>query len=209
MSFDSDKAYVLNFFQNYILKYIITDLKRLNKIRQKKNGTGACTIPQAIATFSALDLLGYLVHPQDIKETRMSFSDVLNNQQFFPELKEYSSHPNFFNSFRDNIRSIMVHRFSLTKYDITKNKKKILFFERNGIQIFNVSYFTRIAIKAILKVHSDIQGDTFRINGCSRNESIEKLKDKINRLKSYEAESFLRLENIDTLTVTIETTHSI
>lgn len=103
----------------------------------------------------------------------------------------------------------MVHRFSLTKYDITKNKKKILFFERNGIQIFNVSYFTRIAIKAILKVHSDIQGDTFRINGCSRNESIEKLKDKINRLKSYEAESFLRLENIDTLTVTIETTHSI
>src|SRR5688572_3604781 len=144
MSYETNKAEVLALFDNHIIKYVIKDLEVLDSIEPDALGAGACAIPQAISTFAALDLIGYLIHPQDVKVVGMSFTDLLNNDTYFPEIKQYSSHANFFASFRDDLRSIMAHRFSLTKYDITKSNNGYLFVEDGGSHIFNTSHLTRI-----------------------------------------------------------------
>lgn len=144
MSYDINKQEVLKLFDYHIMKYIIKDLEVLDSIISDNAGTGGCAIPQAISTFSALDLIGYLVHPQEIKPVGMSFSELLKNEIYFPGFKEYTCHINFLDSFRDNIRSIMVHRYSLVGYEITKNDTEQLFWNNGNNQTFNASYFTKM-----------------------------------------------------------------
>mgnify|MGYP007097323165 FL=1 len=51
MSYLVNKAEVMEFFDNHIMKYIITDLEILNKIKADDSGIGGCAIPQALSTF--------------------------------------------------------------------------------------------------------------------------------------------------------------
>ena len=107
MSYLVNKAEVMEFFDNHIMKYIITDLEILNKIKADDSGIGGCAIPQALSTFSALDLMGYLLHPQDIETNKMTFSDLLKNSKYFPEFETFSTKDNFILSFKDNLRNII------------------------------------------------------------------------------------------------------
>ena len=165
MSYLVNKAEVMEFFDNHIMKYIITDLEILNKIKADDSGIGGCAIPQALSTFSALDLMGYLLHPQDIETNKMTFSDLLKNSKYFPEFETFSTKDNFILSFKDNLRNIIAHRFSLAKYDITKSDENHLFFEYKGQQTFNVSYLTKITINFIRRIRDEIYNDQLNING--------------------------------------------
>lgn len=208
MSYESDKKEVLDFFDNHILKYIIVDLEVLNEIKATRLGGGGCSIPQASSTFSALDLIGYLIHQQDITTVGMSFSSLLKNKVYFPEFSEYSTKAKFFDSFRDNFRSIMAHRFSLAKYDIAKTEDNYLFVEKTGRQIFNVSYFTKITIKAIKKIYEEIQNDQLVIPTFSKEKTMKKVKDRITKLKEFEGSVFVLLNDLPT-TATTQTTCSL
>ena len=191
MSYETDKLQVLDFFENHIIKYIIVDLEKLEETKADSSGAGGCAIPQASSTFSALDLIGYLIHPLDIRTVDMSFSNLLSNETYFPEFKKYSSQVKFFESFKDNLRSIMVHRFSLAKYDIAKTNDNHLFVEKNGRQVFNTSYFTRITINVINKIYTEIINNKFTINGLSKEASMVKIKDRITKLKDFEGKIYV------------------
>jgi hypothetical protein len=138
----------------------------------------------------------------------MSFTNLLNNEVYFPELKKYSKQTKFFDSFRDNLRSIMAHRFSLAKYDIAKTHDVHLFVEKSGRQIFNVSYFTKITIETIKKIYTEIRSDKFLIMGFSKQETMEKMKERIVKLKDYEGKIYVPLTDLPSTTTT-ETTSSI
>lgn len=209
---ENDKTVVLDFFENHIIKYVVKDLEILNTIEAVENGAGGCAIPQASSTFSALDLIGYLIHPQDIRPVNMNFSDLLKNEKYFPELSEYKSNDSYFNSIRDYIRTYLVHRYVMTKYDIMKNNDiDVLFIDNGGRNVFNVAFFTKIAIKAIQKIYSDITNDQFVINGYSNEKSVKMIKEKLDKLKSYDFEGKKNLELTDlmTSTITLETTKSL
>lgn len=209
MSYENDKSDVLDLFENHIIKYIIKDLEALDSIKADGFGVGGCAIPQATSTFSALDLMGYLIHTENRRTTQMSFTELLKNELYFPDYKDYSTYTEFFDSFRDDLRSVMVHRFSLTKYDIAKIETSSLFIEEQGKTIFNVSHFTKMTIKAIKKIYQEIKDDTFIINGYSKEESMEKIKNKIAELKNYNSTNFRLIENLPTSTSTTETTRSL
>lgn len=209
MSYTNNKAIVINLFDNHIIKYIVKDLEILNSIEADSSGYGGCAIPQASSTFAALDLIGYLIHPQELKTVSMSFTDLLKNNQYFPDFVEYTSDINFFDSFKENIRSVMVHRFSLSKYDIAKADTNHLFYEQDGRQIFNTSFFTKTTIVAINKICNNIKNDSFVINGYDKEYTMEKIKNRIEKLKDFEGKYFSNLINLPISTTTTETTSSL
>jgi len=209
MSYNSDKELVIGFFETHILKYIVTDLKVLNDITANSNGEGGCAIPQAISAFSAIDLIGYLTSAQNVSPIRMHFTEILKNANYFPEIKDLAHHEDFFNSFRDDIRSVMAHRFSLVKYDIEKSKVDILLTNRNGDTVFNVSYFTKLVIKSIETIFDSIKNDSFIIDGVSAGDSVKKVKDKIIELKQFESKYYTQTTEIVINTTCTETTKSI
>lgn len=209
MSYETDKDEVIKLFDNHIMKYIVKDLEVLDSIKPDSCGAGACTIPQAISTFAALDLIGYLTHSQDVRTVGMSFIELLKNDTYFPEFRQYISHSNFFYSFRDNLRSIMTHRFSLTKYDITKNSNRHLFVEEGGRQIFNASCFTKMTLTAIRNIYQMITTDSFIINGYTKEVTMEKIRTRIEKLKAFDGNNFLPLSNVPISTTTTQTTSSL
>jgi hypothetical protein len=209
MSYENNKLDVLSLFDNHIIKYVVKDLLVLDSIKADDLGLGGCSIPQAISTFSALDFIGYLIHTENIKTIGMSFTELLKNELYFPDFKDYSIHEKFFHSFRDDIRSVMVHRFSLIKYDIAKIKTSNLFIKGHDVEIFNVSYFTKMTINAINKIYDDIKNDTFKIDGFSKEASMENIKNKILNLKIHNSYKINLLENEPTSTISLETTRSL
>lgn len=209
MIFETNKAKVLQLFESHILRYVIKDLEVLDSISPDALGAGGCTIPQAISTFASLDLIGFLTHPQEIKTVNMCFTDLLKNESYFPDLKLYSTQEKFFDSFRENVRSIMVHRFSLSKYDIAKIYNNDLFIRENGREIFNISFFTKMTIGAIRKIHHQIRNDTYFINGYSKELTMEKMANRIEKLKNFASRDFLNLPNLLSATTNTETTRSL
>lgn len=209
---ESNKKEVLDFFENHIIKYVVKDLEILNKIEADGEGVGGCAIPQASSTFSALDLIGYLIHPQDeIRPVKMSFSDLLKKEKYFPELSDYKSNEPFFNSIRDYIRTYLAHRYLMTKYDVAKIDIDKLFIVNKGRIVFNVAFFTKITVKAIKEICSDITNDLFVINDYSNEKSIKMVKERLDKLKSYdfEGKNNVELTDLTTSTVTFETTKSL
>ena len=210
MDYKANKAAVLDLFDNHILRYIIKDLEKLIEIEADDFGAGGCAIPQAISTFAVLDLIGYITHPQDeISTVGGSFGNIIINKKYFLGFKKLLDHPNFLDSFRDNIRSIMVHRFLLAKYDIAKTLDNELFIQKKDRQIFNVTYFTKITIDATKKIYDEISGDLFFINGFSKEESLYKMNNKIGRLKEFGGRKYAELTNLTIPTTCIQTTSSV
>jgi len=208
---DINKKEVLDFFKNHIIKYVVSDLEKLNKIEADGEGVGGCAIPQASSTFSALDLVGYLIHPQDVKEVDMSFTNLLKNKKYFPELSDYKLIDDFFDSFRSYVRTILAHRYLMTKYDIAKVNIDKLFFDDKGRTVFNVAFFTKISIEAIEKIYSDIKSGQFKIDSNTNEESIKMVKEKLNKLKSFDFKGIKNAELTGLMTINIpfETTKSI
>jgi hypothetical protein len=206
MSYEINRNSVLEIFENHIIKYIVKDLVALNRVMPDESGAGGCAIPQASSTFAALDLIGYLVHPQELRGVGMHFTDLLKDNTYFPELQQYLQTEESCDSFRDNIRSIMSHRFLLTKFGIAKINYQGLFLEIDGDLVFNATYFTKITIRVINEIYQQIKNDTFIINGCSREETMEKIKNKIDKLKAYEGKGFIPPNNLQTITLPPKTT---
>ena len=208
---ENNKKEVLDFFENHIIKYVATDLEKLNEIEADGEGVGGCAIPQASSTFSALDLIGYLIHPEDREAVGMSFSDLLKNKIYFPELSNFELLENFFESFRNNVRTILAHRYLMTKYDVAKINIDELFINYEGRVVFNVAFFTKISIKAIKKIYCDIKKGEFKIDSYSNEESIKMVKEKLDKLKSFDFKGKynVALTGLTISTVTTETTKSL
>lgn len=206
-----NKKEVLDFFKNHIIRYVVTDLEILNKIEADGEGVGGCTIPQASSTFSALDLIGYLIHPQDVRAVGMSFIDILKNEKYFPALSHFDLINDFFKSFKNNVRTILAHRYLMTKFDVAKIDIDKLFIDDNGRTVLNIAFFTKISIKAINEIYSDIINDQFSINGYSNEKSIKMVKEKLDKLKSYdfEGKKNVELTGLTTINIPFETTKSI
>jgi hypothetical protein len=185
MSLDVNKAEVLNFFDNYILKYIVKDLEALDLITADVDGRGGCAIPQSTSAFSALDLVGYLIHTQDMRVVGMSFSEFLGNVIYFPSIHNIVSQQHIIELIRDDIRSVMAHRFALSLFQITKEDNGHLLYEEDGKYILSASHLTKLTIKAINQVYLNIFNDSFVINGFTHEQSIQKIKTKIDKLKAH------------------------
>lgn len=134
MSYESNKIEVLDLFDNHIIKYVVKDLEVLDSIEPDASGAGACTIPQAISTFAALDLIGYLVHSQNVRPVDMCFTELINNNTYFPEFKQYSSFfsvrlllqnesPTMMNQHYRNLNSIISKLNSQRTKSIARTKK--------------------------------------------------------------------------------------
>lgn len=208
MSFESNKVAVLDLFENHIIKYIVKDLEVLDSIKPDASGAGGCAIPQASATFSALDLMGYLTHPQELNVVNMSFSNLLGDSRYFPTIQHLINQTGFLEMIRDNVRSIMSHRFSLSTFDITKGDNSDLFFEEGGRVIFNTSHLTTLTISVIQNIYQSIVDNTFTINGYTNEESIAKMKVKIDNLKTYVSGGFT-FRGLPISSTTTETTSSL
>jgi hypothetical protein len=100
----------------------------------------------------------------------------------------------------------------MTKYDVAKiiDIDKLFIVNKERI-VFNVSFFTKISIKAIKDIYSDINNDQFSINGYSNEKSIKMVKEKLDKLKLYdfEGKKNVELTGLTLSTVSVETTRSI
>ncbi len=203
------KHEIIDFFENYILKYIVNDLKRLDDIKPDKDGLGACTIPQAISTFAVADLIGYLINKDESKEvTKMSIMGLLKNTNYFKAFGESEVEQDFFIYLKDNVRSMLVHRFSLSKFDIIKDEADSLFLHNEGKLVFNVSCFTKLVLNSIDKVYEGLLDETLIIPGSSFEESLQKIHNRLSRLYDFEkGESSISFQFPSTTTT--QTTESI
>jgi hypothetical protein len=189
MDYQECKNNVLAFFENHVYEYLIPDLEVLNNIQADANGRGGCTIPQAMTTFAAIDLFGFLIDPNPQSgKIKMHMMPFLKNPNLFPAMPYVQSAEDFFNSFRDDIRSVMSHRFFLINYDISKLGDEELIVENNGRRIFNVSKFTKLVIDGINKLYHDIKNDQFLMPGDQSNEmAVRRFLDRIELLKQQQS----------------------
>jgi hypothetical protein len=86
---------------------------------------------------------------------------------------------------------------------------RTIFFEYKGQQTFNVSYLTKITINFIRRIRDEIYNDQLNINGYSKDITLEKIKNKINKLKNFEGKNYEHLNNLSISTVTTDTTSSL
>lgn len=203
------KDEIVHFFENYILKYIVNDLKRLDEIQPDRDGLGACAIPQAISTFAVADLIGYLINKDESKEvTKMSFLGLLKNTNYFKAFGDSEVEQDFFIYLRDNVRSMLVHRFSLSRFDIIKDDIDFLFLQNEGRLVFNVSCFTKLVLDSIDKVYAGLLDETLIIPGSSFEESLPIIHNRLYRLYDFEkGESSISFQFPSTTTT--QTTESI
>jgi hypothetical protein len=73
---------VKGFFENEVTKFLLADLDRLGKIQDHP----ACTIPESLAIFSFVDLLGFLMRPQFDDENKIDLVNALDLQHRGKEL---------------------------------------------------------------------------------------------------------------------------
>jgi hypothetical protein len=187
MEYEMYKSEVSDFFESHIMKYIVSDLEVLDAIQANSDGIGGCAIPQAVSTFAALDLLGFLISPQEIGPVKMHFVEILKNDNLFRQFNDIEKHDSFFESFRDDIRSVMTHRYSLTQYDITKSNENVLFYSDGEKTVFNVSYFTKGVVNAIRTLYSELTNDNLTIPGNNKNQAMQKFYEKVIKLRTYKS----------------------
>lgn len=81
---------------------------------------------------------------------------------------------------------MLVHRFSLSKYEIVKDEKDFLFLRNGASLVFNVSYFTKLVLESIDKIYNGLIYDTLVIPGYSNPESIVVISKRLLKLKENE-----------------------
>lgn len=191
MQYQDHKVDVLSFFTGHVLKYLLPDIQKLDSITADADGTGGgCAVPQALASFAATDLFGYLVSPDTPDTIRMHMQPFLRNSRYFPVAGQIGQLNDFIASFRDDVRSFLTHRFFLGQYDIGKIPQDDLFVVNNGIVIFNVSYFSKLVCAGILTIHREISEDRFIIAGNTGLESVQLFYNRLQALKGHTSGSF-------------------
>lgn len=208
-SFHDTFEFVDKFFKEFIFKNIIPDLKVLDQINPNGiGGLGACCIPQAITTFSTIDLFGYLLGPENMKEMDMRFIDFLKNRLYFPNLESSLESDNFWNSLRDELRSLMVHRFIISKYSIAKVDVDKLFvkIEQSNEVIFNVRFFTKITLNAVDIIYHLFLNQELVIEDLSFSDTIDRLRMKVESLINLNRYNVDNISNITSISTTIQTT---
>src|SRR4030095_3877846 len=188
MSYESQKKEVIKFFDDYIFNYLIPDIRTLQRLEPDTRGRGACTIPLAITTFTAVDLFGYFLDPNSSAPAilTMKLKVFLSSKEFFPELKGLTDLDNFLDSFRQDVRSLMTHRFFLTQYHIAKLPEKKLFVDHGVDRIFNATHFANLVTEGIQKVYDKIHQDSLILAGdTNKEETMQRLYDRLQNLKNY------------------------
>lgn len=154
------KKQVEDFFKLFIIDYLIGDILILDsKKKNEDSGLGACTIPQAMAVLSGIDLLGLLFGNN--KETNDSEKHIL---EFYRITKE------MYDSFQysdENIQKIvllrhgMMHNFFPKFNAICKRESEELFikdsFDNIVIESINVSILTRDFLLAVSQLETMIK----------------------------------------------------
>jgi hypothetical protein len=199
---------IIDFFENYIKKYIVTDLLRLDEIKPYDDGTGACAIPQAISTFAAIDLLGYLLNKDEQAVVGMSLMGLLKNSAYFKAFNDLEVEDDFFNYFKDNIRTMLVHRFSLSKFDIVKEDIDSFFLQKGDKKVFNTSYFTKQLLRSVDLIYDGLMSNTLVIPGLTNEESLKLIHRRLCKLKENE-KGVLIFNDQFPLTTSTQTTSSI
>lgn len=160
------KKTVIDFFEFFIKKYLVGDILVLDRIKSKQ--ANACTIPQAMAVLSGIDLLGYLLgQDKDTNNTKDHFSeffriaDSITDRYTAETIKKLEL-------YRHGMMHHFFPKFRTNDIGICKNKSKELFIQEtfNNIKVesLNVSVLTRdflLAISVIEKLINENTEDIF------------------------------------------------
>ena len=141
------KKTVIEFFELFIKNYLVGDVLVLDRIKSEE--ANACTIPQAMAVLSGIDLLGYLLgKDKDTDASKKHFSEffhivnnpIINdhyNEEIIKKLVLY----------RNGMMHHFFPKFSTNDFGICKNESQDLFiwevFNNVKIESLNVSVLTR------------------------------------------------------------------
>jgi hypothetical protein len=162
------KKQVIDFFELFIKNYLVGDINVLDKI--KKDEENACTIPQAMAVLSAIDLLGYLFGTD--KDTNAS-------EKHFFEFYRIVSNSFIRNQYNDDtITKLVLYRhgmmhhffpnFRANDIGICKSESQDLFilemFNNVKVESLNVSVLTRdflLSVPVIENLINESSDDNF------------------------------------------------
>ncbi len=218
------KNWLWNYFENNIETYLITDLIVLQNIPEKlsesievwdkiqQNQLGYCTIPQAMAIFSYMDILGFLLRPNTSAEDLSSKIKSSENIKYF--LKEYYVEKKYIveNDVKPLInlyRHGMMHQFLPKNVDVYKNAvrntqppfKIIQYKIDSGTNkrryVLNVSDFTECFLITLSDIRKDFDSEDESVKRRNFNmylkwkklcesdeeEAIEQVPNKKNKLE--------------------------
>ena len=157
------KKQVQDFFELFIKNYLVGDILILDNIKKDDDtGQGACTIPQAMAVISGIDLLGLLFG--NIKETndsekhvfefyRITKEDYKNNGYSFENLKKIVS-------YRHGMMHNFFPKFKSENIGICKSESEELIIKQSfgdiQIESINVTILTRDFLLAVSELETMI-----------------------------------------------------
>jgi hypothetical protein len=130
---------MMNFLSTEVPKYIVSEIKRLLKIRPRKpDGRGGCGIPTGMFLLAILDLFGYLIRndrKSNPKDTRGNLSAIFSKDiGLFPE--EYGEEVDVL---IDLYRHGMMHQVFPKASGIIKAKRNVPLFQTyDGFRHLNV-----------------------------------------------------------------------
>lgn len=157
------KKQVEDFFKLFIKDYLVGDILILNNIKKDEDtGLGACTIPQAMAVVSGIDLLGLLFGNN--KNTDNTKEHIF---EFYRITKKTFSNNSYDDACIEKIllcRHGMMHnffpKFKANNIGICKSESESLFIKNlyNGIEIesINVTILTRDFLLAVSELETMI-----------------------------------------------------
>lgn len=182
------KNWLCNYFKNNIETYLITDLIVLQNIPEKLSESievwdkikhdelGYCTIPQAMAIFSYMDILGFLLRIDTNAEDLSSKKDTGENIKYF--LKQFYINKSFIseNDIKPLInlyRHGMMHQFLPKNVHVYKNpvrntqppfkvmqhKEEINNGTNRRRYVLNVSDFTECFLIALSDLRKDFDSE--------------------------------------------------
>jgi hypothetical protein len=157
------KKQVKDFFEIFIKNYLVGDILILDNIKKNEDtGLGACTIPQAMAVVSGIDLLGLLFGCN--KNTDKTREHIF---EFFRITKNTFSNNSYDDACVEKIflcRHGMMHnffpKFRANNIGICKSESESLFIKNvyNGVEIesINVTILTRDFLLAVSQLETMI-----------------------------------------------------
>jgi hypothetical protein len=151
------KQIVLAFFETFIERFILEDLKVLQSIQPDTiTGLGGCTIPTAMAVISAIDLIGFLLNEKgDTKKSGENISYFINYNimDLFPKYYNSDVVDKIYN-YRHGMMHHFFPKFKGNFSGICKNEnEKSLFIshliDNQTEESLNITVLTNDFIKAV------------------------------------------------------------
>jgi len=164
-----------NFFDNEISNFVLPDIDRLtNEIRPNDQGLRGCTVPLAMLLFSLIDLLGFLMRPDqnaNKRKTRRNFEYLLSESRYFSE-----TYAENWKMILELFRHGIMHQFFPKASGITKaGRNTPLIFMHEDKPTLNVDALSTDLVEAINRIRGDI------ISG-SGSDLIVRMNDRLGKL---------------------------